>query len=158
MWQRKQTVFLVVAALMALATWFFPVVTYEHAGAEFTFRTTGLFMADGTEVVDVDIKVPFSIVLTVIAVALLACALLYGNRPRQIRFVRGTYLVILAVIAFLFITDNSLRSYLGRNGGEVTDTFGVDYFLPLLTLVFAYLAERAIRADEALVRSADRLR
>jgi len=66
--------------------------------------------------------------------------------------------VILAVIAFLFITDNSLRSYLGRNGGEVTDTFGVAYFLPLLTLVFAYLAERAIRADEALVRSADRLR
>lgn len=158
MWQRKQTIYLVVAALMALATWSFPVVSYEHSGDHFLFRTTGFFNAAGTRVVDVDLKLPFSIVLSVIGVALLGCTLLYKNRPRQIRFVRGTYIVTLAVIAFLFITDNSLQSYLGRNGGLVSSTYGAGFYLPLGTLILSFLAERAIRADEALVRSTDRLR
>ncbi|HNR54473.1 MAG TPA: DUF4293 domain-containing protein [Flavobacteriales bacterium] len=158
MWQRKQTIYLVVAALMALATWLFPVVSYEHAGDQFIFRTTGFFNAEGTEVVDVDLKLPFSVLLTVIGVALLGCILLYKNRPRQMRFVRGTYIVTLAVIAFLFITDNSLQSYLGRNGGLVSGTYGAGFYLPLGTLILSFLAERAIRADEALVRSTERLR
>lgn len=150
--------YLALAALMALATWFFPVVTYEHGGDQFIYRTTGLYSADGSEVVDVALKLPFHIVLTVIALALLACILLYKDRMRQVRFVRGTYIVTLAVVAFLFITDNSVQSYLGRNGGEVIGSYGAAFILPLGTLVLSFLAERAIRADEALVRSADRLR
>jgi multisubunit Na+/H+ antiporter MnhB subunit len=157
MWQRKQTVFLVLAALLAMATWAFPVATYERAQDHFTFRTNGLFDAGGKAIEEVGLKVPFHIVLTVIGVALLACVLLYANRPRQIRFVRGTYLITLATIAFLFITDNSIHTFL-EPGGAVVNHYGVSFFLPLGTLIFSFLAERAIRADEALVRSADRLR
>lgn len=157
MWQRKQTIFLALAALLALATWAFPVATYERAEEQFTFRTNGLFNGSGALVEEVGLKVPFHIVLTVIAVALVACIFLYGNRPRQVRFVRGTYLITLAVIAFLFITDNSIQSYL-EPGGPVLNHYGASFFFPLGTLILSFLAERAIRADEELVRSADRLR
>lgn len=158
MWQRKQTVFLALAALLALATWLFPVVTYDRGRDQFIFRTTGLVMADGTPVLDADLKAPFHVVLSVVAVALIGCIFFYGNRPRQIRFVRSTYLVTLAIIAFLFITDNSIQSYLESGGGVVVSRYGASFFLPLGILVFSVLAERSIRSDEELVRSTDRLR
>jgi hypothetical protein len=64
----------------------------------------------------------------------------------------------LGAIAFLFITDNSISSFLEDGVGRVSSSYGVSFFLPLATLLFSFLAERAIRADEALVRNADRLR
>ena len=73
------------------------------------------------------------------------------------RFVRGTYLLMLGVIAFLFITDNSMRAYLERSG-EVVSSYGPSFFFPMVVLVLAFLAERGIRKDEELVRSVDRLR
>ncbi|MBL7952765.1 MAG: DUF4293 domain-containing protein [Flavobacteriales bacterium] len=157
MWQRKQTVFLVVAALLAFATWAFPVASYEQAQSSYVFRTTGLYDSAGSAMNEVGLKVPFHIVLTLIGAALLAFVFFYSDRPRQIRFVRGTYLLTLATIAFLFITDNSIQTYLEPSGAVVSH-YGTSFFLPLGTLLFSFLAERAIKADEELVRSADRLR
>ena len=158
MWQRKQTLFLVLAAFSAVATWWFPVSSYQRGQELFLFRTTGLYMTDGTEVVDAALKVPFNVVFTVIAVALLGCIFVYANRARQARFVRSTYLVTLGAIAFLFITDNSIAAFLEEGSGHVNSSYGLSFFLPLATLVFSFLAERSIKSDEALVRSADRLR
>lgn len=157
MWQRKQSLFLLLAGLLSLSTWLFPVATYQRAQESFEFRTTGLYTADGTELADVAMKVPFHIVLTILGAALLVSVLMYGNRPRQMRFVRGTYLLMLATIAFLFITDNSVQAYL-QEGGQVSGHYGLSFYAPLLVLVLAFMAERAVRADEALVRSVDRLR
>lgn len=157
MWQRKQTIFLILAALLAFSTWAFPVAEYDRGEDHFTFRTSGLFDAAGGVVEDVGLKVPFHIVLTIIGAALLACILAFKNRPRQVRFVRSTYLITLATIAFLYITDNSVQTYL-EAGGTVVGRYGASFFFPLGTLILSFLAERAIRGDEELVRSADRLR
>lgn len=155
--QRKQSLFLLLAALLALSTWFFPISTYQRGDAVFELRTTGLFAGDGVEVTDVELRIPFAPVMTVIGIALAACILLYGNRRRQMRFVRGTYMVVLAAIAFLFITDRSVQGYLEK-GGAVQGSYGLSFVLPLIVLVLAFMAERSIKADEELVRSADRLR
>jgi hypothetical protein len=50
-----------------------------------------------------------------------------------------------------------VKAYL-EQGGRVEEHFGVSAILPLVMVVLAFLAERGIRKDEALVRSADRLR
>jgi hypothetical protein len=157
MWQRKQSVFLLLAAMLAFATWLFPVATYEVGERAYEFRTTGLFVDDGVELADRAMKIPFSIILSVLGTALLVTIALYNNRPRQMRFVRGTYLLMLGVIAFLFITDNSMQAYL-EGIGEVESNYGPSFFMPMLILPLAFMAERAIRADEELVRSTDRLR
>ena len=155
--QRKQTLFLAIAALLCLATWFFPVSTYDHEGGRFVFSTRGLFGPDGAKVEEAVVKVPFHAVLSVLGGAFLVAVVLYRDRSRQLRVVRATYLITLAVIAFVFITDNAIRAYIGQGGGP-EHRYGFSYFAPLLVLVFAFLAERAIRADEELVRSMDRLR
>ena len=157
MLQRKQSLFLGLAALLCLATWLFPIATYERDGRSFILRTAGLVTQEGDPVTDVDVKMPFHLVLSVLGVALMATVFMFRNRPRQMRFVRGTYLLLLGVIAFMFITDRSVNGYL--SGGEPVDAgYGFSFVMPIVALVLTFLAERAIKADEALVRSMDRLR
>jgi len=157
MLQRKQSLFLLLAALLCFATWLFPVAGYERGVEHFRFFTYGLYAADGTELMDVGMKVPFSVLLTVLGVGLLVTIFLYKDRKRQQRFVRSTYLLLLGISVFLFITDNSMRSYL-EQGGSVINHLGLSFYLPIVALVLAFLAERSIKADEELVRSVDRLR
>jgi len=157
MLQRKQSLFLLLAALLCFATWLFPVASYDRGSEHFDFRTYGLYAADGTELLDIGVKVPFSILLSVLGVGLLVTIFLYKDRKRQQRFVRSTYLLLLGISVFLFITDNSMRSYL-EQGGDTINHLGVSFFLPIVALVLAFLAERSIKADEDLVRSVDRLR
>lgn len=58
--QRRQTVFLLLAALCGALTFLFPVDSFLRGDQGFVFRTTGFFMADGTPVVDAAVKVPFA--------------------------------------------------------------------------------------------------
>jgi hypothetical protein len=61
------------------------------------------------------------------------------------------------VIAFQYITMNSTLAYLARQG-TIDQSMGLTFFLPMVVLVLVFIAERMIRSDEALVRSAERLR
>ncbi|MBK8341425.1 MAG: DUF4293 family protein [Flavobacteriales bacterium] len=70
---------------------------------------------------------------------------------------RYSYLFALGVLAFAVITDRSVQVYLGQQG-KVSVAYGVAFAAPLVVLVLAFLAERGIRKDEALVKSLDRLR
>lgn len=145
------------AALLALSTWLFPIATYQTAGESYKLMTHGLYTHDDVPVPDASPKVPFSIILSIIGAALVVAIFMYSNRLRQMRFVRGTYLLILGVIAFMFISDNSIRSYLGTDA-QVDHSYGLSFIMPLIALILTFMADRGIKADEALVRSMDRLR
>lgn len=155
--QRKQTLFLALAAVLSFLTWTFPVASYTVGGEGFVLWTWGLSTADGTGVEEAAMKVPVHVLLTVLGAALSVAVFLFRNRPRQIRVVRVTYLMALGTQAVLFITDNSVQAWLAQKG-DVQHGYGPSFFLPLAVVVLAFLAERGIRADEALVRSMDRLR
>jgi hypothetical protein len=86
------------------------------------------------------------------AILLLAEGLLsiFLFKNRKMQMVHGYGIVALAALAFSWYFM-ALRTL-----GDVQLSWGL--FLPLPALVFAVLAIRAIRSDERLVRSADRLR
>lgn len=157
--QRKQTIFLALAALIAFAAIRVPFATYTVSGSEqaIEFRSTGLFMADGTLIVDASPKVPFAAVFGLLGVLLLIAIFLYRNRPRQARIVRYSYAFALGILAFAVITHRSMQVYLSQQG-SVSVAYGVAFAAPLVVLILAFLADRAIQKDEALVRSLDRLR
>lgn len=157
MLQRKQTLFLLLAAICGALTFVFPVDSFVRGDQGFVFRTTGFFTREGTPVVDAAAKVPFAVLLGFLSALLLAIAFMYKNRARQLRLARIVNLLLLAVVVFLFITDNSIRAYL-EQGGKVSNSFGLSAILPLVMIVFTFLAERGIRKDEELVKSMDRLR
>ena len=155
--QRKQTLFLAIAAVVAALANLFPFATYTVGDLEVVFRSTGLFRGDGAVLEEASPKVPFAAVLGLLAVLPLITIFVYKDRARQLRFVRFTYLFALGALAFAVITDRSIQVYMaGRGAVEVS--YGVAFAAPVLVLVLAFLAERGIRQDEALIRSMDRLR
>jgi hypothetical protein len=155
--QRKQSLFLALAALLAFSTWLFPVSTFVLNGVQYSFMTYGIRSADGAELESAALKVPFHILLTVLGTAFAGSVFLYRDRPRQLRIVRGTYLIALAAVAFLFITDRSVQAFVVSGGGG-EHRYGLSFVLPLVALILAFMADRSIRSDEELVRSMDRLR
>ena len=155
--QRKQTLFLALAAAVAGLANLFPFATYSVADMQVVFRSTGLFLGDGAPLEEASPKVPFAAVLGLLTLLPLVTIVLYKDRSRQLRFVRFTYLFALGALAFAVITDRSIQLYMaGRGAVEVT--YGAAFAAPVLVLVLAFLAERGIRKDEALIRSMDRLR
>ncbi|MGV9011549.1 MAG: DUF4293 domain-containing protein [Flavobacteriales bacterium] len=155
--QRKQTIFLLLATLCGALTFFFPIETFTQDVRSFIFSTSGLFQADGQPIVDASPKLPFSFLFAFFSLVMLVAIMLFKDRKRQLLVVRTANLLLIGTTVFLFITSNSVRAYL-EQGGRVNSQFGPSALLPLAMIVFAFLAERAILKDEALVRSADRLR
>jgi hypothetical protein len=157
MWQRKQSVLLALGALLAFASWLFPIASYTGDLGVYKLRTYGLFLPDGTESTMVGLMLPFEVLHSVLGSGMLVTILLYGNRPRQARVVRGLWMLQLPVIAFQYITMNSTLAYLARQG-TIDQSMGLTFFLPMVVLVLVFIAERMIRSDEELVRSTERLR
>ncbi|MBK7086795.1 MAG: DUF4293 family protein, partial [Flavobacteriales bacterium] len=95
--QRKQTIFLALAAPTPSRANLVPFATYTVAGSvqAVEFRTTGLFMVDGTPVADASPKVPFVAVFGLLGAVLVVAIFLFKNRPRQARIVRYSYLFAL---------------------------------------------------------------
>lgn len=157
MLQRIQSLYLLGAGVCAGLTWLFPVRSWAVGDSKVRFMTYGLFTGDGVEVVDIGLPLPYQVVHSLLAAAFIVVAFLYGNRPRQARVVRGTWLMALLIGVLQFISSNSIDAYYAE-GMKAQANYGASFFLPLGTVVLAILAERAIRKDEELVRSADRLR
>lgn len=140
--QRIQSIFLLLAAGAS-----FSVLAFPFASKKGT--VTSAIFAD--QVYDVQDNIVL-LVLFAIAGALAAISIfLYKNRTIQIRLAIIALLVNLAGIAFAVI-------YLLQQVNFASIAFSIGIFLPLLAVIFIWLAQRNIRKDEKLVRSMDRLR
>ena len=95
-------------------------------------------------------------VVTGMAINILAPAIAlfgYKNRKAQMRKTRWAMLLDVAYYVAL-----SVHVWLHATGGGLTPGFALGCLCPLLSFLFLWLALRAIRKDEALVRAADRIR
>lgn len=101
-----------------------------------------------------------ALAVAVIAVAV-ACIFLYKNRVRQARIVMVGFVLNLAYVFLLYLWAvdgyaNAVKAYLHMSDIQVSWTLGA--YAPIASLLLLFLAQRAIRKDEAKVRAADRLR
>lgn len=85
--------------------------------------------------------------------ALLAIVSIFKYKKRQLQFVLGR--IIILINLFLL----GILIYLSLNiPGEVSSEKGIGMFIPVVAILFAVLANKAIKKDEDLVKSVDRLR
>lgn len=102
------------------------------------------------------------VVLSLVCMALsLATLFLYKRRTLQVRMVGFGFLlnVVYAFLVFFWAVDHYADLLSAGMGGDKPEvSWAVGAFTPLASLVFLFLAQRAIRKDEALVKAADRLR
>lgn len=101
-----------------------------------------------------------ALAVAVIAVAVV-CIFLYKNRVRQARIVMIGFVLNLVYVFLLFFWAvdgyaNAVKTYLHMSDIQVSWALGA--YAPIASLLLLFLAQRAIRKDEAKVRAADRLR
>jgi glucan phosphoethanolaminetransferase (alkaline phosphatase superfamily) len=86
----------------------------------------------------------------------------YKNRKQQIKLAAFNFLLICGFIVLMFYSFDNAKSLLDNSyntqGAELSTTYGIGMILPILSLIFNFLALKGIRKDEELVRSADRIR
>ncbi len=136
MLQRIQTVYLLLAAANAL-------------GLIFVFH---LWITNEGVTVFAKDQMAFFVAFIVSGVLSLFTIFLFKNRKLQ--FVLGRLNIILNFFLLGFFVYLSLN----LSGETVVSEKGIGMFLPIISIVFLALANKAIKKDEDLVKSVDRLR
>lgn len=133
--QRIQSIYLLLAAAASCGLIFvFPLYANEAGLVEATdsMLYLGLFLGSG--------------VLSLITI------FLYSKRQNQ--FVAGRLNIILNFILLgVLVYQSQILS-----GGAAAPEKGIGMLIPIISIVFIVLANRAIKRDEDLVKSVDRLR
>jgi Na+-translocating ferredoxin:NAD+ oxidoreductase RnfA subunit len=80
----------------------------------------------------------------------------FKRRPVQMRLVRLGFLVNLSFIVYLFFAIDKVNAELYKSSMDIF--YHAGFYMPVISLAFLFLAQRGIKADEALVKSLDRLR
>jgi len=79
---------------------------------------------------------------------------IFEYKKRQNQFVLNRLNIVLNLILLGLFVYRSLK----LSGEEISSEKGIGIFLPILVIVLLVLANRSIKKDEELVKSADRLR
>ena len=150
MLQRIQTVYLLIIVALTVATLFLPLVVLQQGDALFSFDASGL----STMIGEPELLYPAWGLFALTAIIALVTIFLYKKRILQIRLCVFNALLILGFYGFFAFLIYSLKG--DMEGASVSVKIALSF--PLVNLILDYLAIRNIGADEALVRSLDRLR
>ncbi|PNQ73409.1 DUF4293 domain-containing protein [Hanstruepera neustonica] len=134
--QRIQTLYLLLATVVS-------------AGLIFVFELWT--NQDGVKVFAQDVSYVFAGFLLS---AVLSLITIFRFKNRKSQFMLGRLNIILNFILLGFFVYQSLN----LSGETVVSEKGIGIFLPIVSIVFLALANKAIKKDEDLVKSVDRLR
>jgi len=145
--QRKQTLFLLAVAILAGILFFLP----------FQQLTTGegswpICLMPGCNA-EINSNIYFPMILNGLVLVLSVIIIfLFKNRVMQFKLTNLIILFNVMILGLFFLLDFVVLEV----GRTISFQFGA--FLPIISIVFAYLASHFIKKDEQLVRSADRIR
>jgi Na+-transporting NADH:ubiquinone oxidoreductase subunit NqrE len=154
MWQRIQTVFLVIAIISLIATIFFPIWIFVEASG----KSHALYALHYTTIengVKTTTYFPYS-VTAILAIAAATVAMVeirkFKDRLLQMKlgalnslFMAGT------IVSAVLFANQMFKTF---HGGD----YGLGLWIPGIAVVCNLIANRFIRRDEKLVRDSERLR
>ena len=149
MFQRIQTIYLTVALIAIVASYFLPFGTI----GDMAIRSYGVKSVDGIYLTSVSsywFHLPLALVMVINSYAIAQ----FKNRARQMAYLRLTFILFAGTFALLTLYMSEVKSFYTG----VVLTPGIATFLPFVALLCNWLALRAIRKDEELVRSVNRVR
>jgi hypothetical protein len=159
--QRVQSIFLLVATIVPIVLIFIPLGYVDTDLARYVYNSISLkeMCPDGVSVIRL-YYLAFCLALT----AGLSCFAIfrYKNRVKQMQTVSFTMIIFLITLLLILwiCPDIVFKKFFSARMEDFTFTFNT---VPLLILIIVealclFLANRFIKKDEELVRSADRLR
>lgn len=156
--QRIQTVYLALAFIAMALLFAFPLAQFFAENGAFVFSVTGLknMVPGEPDSFNSAIFLPIIVIATGIALLTLFTIFQYKNRSLQIKLTNiGVLSAIVLIMGIFFLYIPMIEKKISIVP-DYSKSFGI--YLPLVALVFLVMANRAIKRDDKLVRSADRLR
>ena len=156
MWQRIQTIFLIIVMVSMMGTIFFPIWTYQH-GTENSHELYALHYTAKDGGVATPQYFPYSLT-AILAVAAATMAIIsigkFRNRllQRKLGALNSLFMTGTVASAVYFITQ------LSRTHSMAGQEYGLGLYLPVVAVVANFVANRFIMRDEKIVRDSDRLR
>lgn len=139
--QRIQSLWLLIVALAAFAT--YTLTLYIGKLPDNTERR--FLLADD-----------FLLVIIIIALGMLALICLFLFKNRKLQFRLSVFGVIFSV-GYLFLEYLKVENF-KKDNAVSTGSYQIGALLPILMVIFFFLAARGIYRDEKLMKSLDRLR
>jgi uncharacterized membrane protein len=153
--QRLQSIFFLLAGMVLLALFLFPLVhNVDIGGVMKTIKIDGIYETVNGQLVRTTSFLMLTIVCVLLALVPLVTIFMFKNLKLQIALGYGT---ILAVIGFSFWMSQTVQKFV--HGATLhTDNYGIGMLLSSISNIFLLLAVKGVKKDEKLLKSADRLR
>lgn len=146
MLQRIQTVYLLAVIILIVQVFFFPFLTF--------FNEQEIIELSALKISTGEYTLPLTILFGIIIFIALITIFLFKNRLLQAR--------LTVINMFLLLGSIGLIAYLGWEMKTSLTNHIIKYnftcIFPVIAIIFNFLALKGIQRDEALVRSANRLR
>ena len=161
MWQRIQTVYLSIGVLLNLlivylswSSWVADAIVGSVVRE--LFAIYGEIDAEGQSII---FPSQYVLVLSLLSILLsLIIIFMFKRRGLQIKMAQLNLILQAGLVVGIFMSlDQSANSGV-MLGKEFAITYSMGTYLSLIPMVFIFLAIKAIKKDEALVRAADRIR
>ena len=160
--QRKQTIFMLLAAIISALLFFMPLASFNADGEVMRFTIFGIQNPIETITLSKSYTWPLIVLTVLMTVLPLYTIFRYKKRELQVKLCHLNMLLNIVFIGVVFLYyDGDIQEIIKAVEG---DSYALDvaYFigmvLPLVNLVLEILAIRGIKKDIELLKSVDRLR
>ncbi|MEI6062107.1 MAG: DUF4293 domain-containing protein [Bacteroidota bacterium] len=156
--QRIQTLYLSLAFIAIALLFAFPLAQFFGENGAYVFSVTGLknMVPGGPNVFNPMLYLPLVVVAVSIGMLTVYTIFQFKNRSLQVKLTNiGVLAAIILIMGIFFLYIPMIEKKISIVP-DYRKAFGI--YLPLVALVFLVMANRAIKRDDKLVRSADRLR
>ncbi len=151
--QRIQSVYLLMVIICCIVASLFPLFQAVTTDAvyELSIVKTSYTIQAKTSILSIN----YSLISITIFISILSIITLfrYSNRSLQIKFIN---IVLMLVLLFMGVLFFEYRQLVSLSAANVNISYSL-IFVPII-IVLLFLARSGIKKDDALVRSADRLR
>jgi len=160
--QRRQTIFMLLTAILGAVLFFMPLASFEAGGYVMKFTIFGIQNPIDTLTLSKSYTWPLIVLTILMTIVPIFTIFKYKKRELQVKLCHLNMLLNIIFIGIVFLYyDNDIKEVIAAVEGD-TYEFDVAYFfgmaLPLVNLVLEILAIRGIKKDIELLKSVDRLR
>ncbi|GAB5539456.1 MAG: DUF4293 domain-containing protein [Salibacteraceae bacterium] len=151
MLQRIQSLYILLALICLGIGLVLPWSSYAVNGAEYVLTGASSNVSGVSHL-------PLTFALIVGIVLMIVTVILFRNRAQQMRLINITWVQIIVIVGMFALVHYRDIEALTLNGVDPELNYGLAPVLPLVAAILLWMAKRAIKKDEDLVKSVDRLR
>jgi len=150
--QRIQTLFLLLSTIATMLLLLMPMVTFlDPSSVEWTMKGSGVrSSADGTVLFN---SWPLTALIALVTLISLSSIFLFKRRTLQLRLTNFNLLLMLGMVGM-----GLMYAYKAVLQLEASWAPGIISIMPVISFILSFMAARAIRRDDILIKGLDRIR